>query len=238
MEDNVKIISKIRDLLRLAEGSNNDDEGQTAFLAAQKLMLKYHIDKKEMLDISTPEHLKIDDDSVTIYKKLYWWEKQLAAIIAENFRVKSYIQSKQLHYGENMKSAIMFFGYEQDLELAKEMFILAYDAIKIYAKRHAEDLPVEVRNKIKRAYVTGFLDGMDNKFHEQFNNFTGEYALMVQTPKEVEEAFEKQINLQGESKSSRMDFTELLEYQQHYNNGYNSGNNIDFTKSTIDEEVF
>lgn len=38
--DNKDIISKIKGLLKLANDNRNDEEGQSAFILAQRLMLK------------------------------------------------------------------------------------------------------------------------------------------------------------------------------------------------------
>ena len=54
-------------------------------------MIQYNIDKNEVEELSVDsENDVIGEESVTIYKRLYWWERQLACIISENFRVKNF----------------------------------------------------------------------------------------------------------------------------------------------------
>ncbi|CQR25169.1 hypothetical protein BN1356_01512 [Streptococcus varani] len=43
-----KIIKKIQNLLELAYDAPNDEEGQTALLMAQKLMVKHNLSLKEV----------------------------------------------------------------------------------------------------------------------------------------------------------------------------------------------
>ncbi|RKJ45999.1 DUF2786 domain-containing protein, partial [Butyricicoccus sp. 1XD8-22] len=43
MERNDSIIKKIRGLLAIANDEKNDEESQTAFILAQKLMIKHNI---------------------------------------------------------------------------------------------------------------------------------------------------------------------------------------------------
>lgn len=86
--DNKKIIKKIKGLLAISRDQKNDEESQSAFILAQKLMIQYNIDKNEVEELSVDfENDVIGEQSVTIYKRLYWWERQLACIISENFLI-------------------------------------------------------------------------------------------------------------------------------------------------------
>lgn len=117
-ESNKKIIKKIKGLLAISRDQKNDEESQSAFLLAQKLMLQYSIDKFEVEDYELSSEMDtIDEESVTIFKKLYWWERILASIISENFRVKNYL--KNGFSGKQKKRKIVFYGHGRDLELSK-----------------------------------------------------------------------------------------------------------------------
>lgn len=78
--DNKDIISKIKGLLKLANDNRNDEEGQSAFILAQRLMLKHKVNKLDLMD-SLDEEEFIGDNSVTIYKRLYWWSMDCRSII-------------------------------------------------------------------------------------------------------------------------------------------------------------
>lgn len=80
------IIKKIKGLLAIANDNKNDEESQSAFIMAQKLMIKYDISMGEVE--SKKESQDIKQGQVTVHKKLFWWERKLAIIISNNFRVK------------------------------------------------------------------------------------------------------------------------------------------------------
>lgn len=71
-----------------------EKESQSAFLMAQRLMIQYDIDKADVLE-EGEEAEPIGEESVTVYKKLFWWERTLGQIIAKNFRVKMFYNSKR-----------------------------------------------------------------------------------------------------------------------------------------------
>lgn len=230
--DNKGIISKIKGLLKLANDNRNDDEGQAAFILAQKLMLKHQVDKLDLIDDLDEEEL-IDSESVTIYKRLYWWEHQLGSIIARNFRVKAYLNSKLFRGSSQSKRRIVFFGQKSDLELAKQMYILAYDALLHFSKnylfehRHSK----YTRSSLKQAYIRGFLVGLDLRFEEQVSSLTGKYELLVQVPENVEAAF-NDLSKQF-SGSVSLNVPNIVS-KKAYDDGLGDGKSIDFTKSTID----
>ncbi|HIB3656910.1 TPA: DUF2786 domain-containing protein [Enterococcus faecalis] len=108
--DNKKIIKKIKGLLAISRDQKNDEESQSAFILAQKLMIQYNIDKNEVEELSVDsENDVIGEESVTIYKRLYWWERQLACIISENFRVKNFLNNKYLGRQKKTKNRFLWF---------------------------------------------------------------------------------------------------------------------------------
>lgn len=108
MSVNEKILEKIKNLLSLAEDGNNDEESQTALLMAQKLMLKYKISHQEL---SENDKNEIVIRSLSIYKRVYWWEKVLVQIIADNFRVMFYVQSNRLPHQKSVQRKLVLMGF-------------------------------------------------------------------------------------------------------------------------------
>lgn len=196
MTEHDKILEKIRNLLELAEDGNRDEESQTALLMAQKLMLKYKISHNELSQSSQPE---IIIKSLSYYKRIYWWEKLLVRIIAENFRVMFYLQSNRLPHQTSVQRKIVLMGYPEDVALAHEMFHLAADAMKYYASQHLlhEMSEGQSVSDLRRSYYQGFLDGLDEKFaaqRQQMQQEDVQYALVIQVPNEVKRAFNEQVN--------------------------------------------
>ncbi|MFJ7982299.1 DUF2786 domain-containing protein [Lysinibacillus xylanilyticus] len=235
---NESIIKKIKGLLAIANDNKNDEESQSAFLLAQKLMLKHKI-SASTVEASSSEKAPIEDGQVTAYKKLFWWERKLAHIISENFRVKNFVYWKKLDEDRQRKHAIMFFGYDKDVELAKEMYILAYDALNQYAKKYVKIyfLFRDNRNhketiRVKDSYIRGFLDGLGEKFKEQVSQMQKEYGLMLLVPKEVEEEYEEFSKDFTKGRTWHMPPVEEIEA---YHKGFTNAKDIDYTKSTIDD---
>lgn len=233
---NEKIIKKIKGLLAISRDERNDEESQSAFVLAQRLMIQYSIDKSL---VEGPEYYEnedsIDEESVTIFKKLYWWERELSNIISKNFKVKNFVRSR------DRKSKVVFFGFGRDLELAKEMFILAYDAILFHSKKYIDEF-YSIRDgverdryltaSIKSSYISGFLQGLEKRFSEQIAELREVYEVLVLIPEEVEEAYKEKVK----------SFTRKATYgipnariSSAYEKGFTDGNSIDFTKRTISE---
>ncbi len=89
-ELNPKLISKIQKVLELANNNPSVEEGQTAMLLAQKLMIENNI---TMSDVSITEikTKEVVNQAVEESKVSSWWHQNLAVIIAENFKCKTYI---------------------------------------------------------------------------------------------------------------------------------------------------
>ncbi|MCF3941588.1 DUF2786 domain-containing protein [Oceanobacillus alkalisoli] len=237
-ERNEKVIRRVKRLLALSENNPNEEEAQSAFVMAQRIMLENDLSISE-IDIDADNQRQVESGQVTIHKKLYWWERKLANIMAGNFRVKNFINWKR-QQTSNRKSAICFMGYESDVNLAKEMYLLAYEAILHYSNKYVEDYYMDhsinrkrrITIAVKNSYMRGFLEGLESKFDDQIEELRSEgNTLMVLIPKEVEEKFAEEIT--GKAVPFRVP---SVEENHAYHQGYEDGNLIDYTKSTIDEK--
>ncbi|MDO4774636.1 MAG: DUF2786 domain-containing protein [Aerococcaceae bacterium] len=222
MKQTDKIIDKIRNLLELAEGGNNDEESQTALLMAQKLMLKHKISQQEVSE-AHPNEIVLK--SLSFYKRIYWWEKLLVRVVADNFRVMFYLQSNKLPHQTSVQRKIVLMGYAEDIELAYEVFHSAAKAMKYYASHHlaTETLSASTaeQNGLRRSYYQGFIDGLDHKFQlqrEQMQQEDAQYALVIQVPQEVRQAFEQQVNGKIRFKQPASNKT-VAAYQEGYQKG-------------------
>lgn len=234
MTNNENIIKKVRGLLALSRDHKSDEESQSAFLKAQKLMIKYQLSDLDVGDYEADEILRtMAKVHVTVPKKLFWWERQLANIIARNFRCKNFITSTY------MKKRVTFFGYGGDLELAKEMYILAYEVIlqhsKDYVKAFYKETGIDrdryYTESVKVSYMNGFLDGLDDRFKEQVAMLRQDYPLMVLVPEEVENAYMEMSEDWGNTKFSIPNAT----VARAYDTGKQEAKAVDFTRSTIGE---
>lgn len=237
-ERNASIIKKIKGLIAIANDEKNDEESQSAFIMAQKLMMKHNIAQSDVMDAQQSK--EVSNGAVTVYKQLKWWETTLATIISENFRVKWYYANKTLEGERRVKRRITFLGFESDIELAKEMYILAYDVLVHYAKDFVDDYYKDStwlkRDKattvaLKDSYMKGFLHAMNEKFEEQVAQMQQEYGLMVLVPAEVKEAYDVMFPPKSKGLYYR---PPNVQNSNAYHQGYKHGKKVDYTKSTLD----
>ena len=179
---NQKIINKVKGLLDIAKDSNQDEETQTAFLLAQKLMVKYGIKKSSIQDQQRP----VEYGVLERCQKLSLLKQRLANVIADNFKVLfvrtgSFYPNKHFQYN--------FYGYSNDVELAKNIYFLAVKIIQYRTKKYLNNYYLKTgasRNRkltafLKRNYIHGFILGLEKRLNDQ----TKKYDLMVKPDKEL-----------------------------------------------------
>lgn len=244
MEENKldAIIRKVKGLMAIANDAASDDEAQSAFLLAQKLMLKHNIEQSTIEDAGKKED--IVQGQASAYKTVFWYEKLLASIVSKNFRVKGYLNMKRVHENDlKYKSTVVFFGLVQDVKIAKEIFILASEAIVLYAKRYIDNYYIRTGKPrthkqtadLKNSYMRGFLSGLENKLDEQRFSLQEEFGLVLLTPKVVEDEYAAfSTGFKGASNVSMPCIEEATAYKA----GYSEGEQIDYTKSTINDDIF
>ena len=168
-----KIIEKIQKLLNVTEENGaSEAEALSAALHAQKLMAKYHI---EITDLNTEEAREMKSISHESGKG-YKWRYVLANIIANNFCCKTYVLNRD---------SIVFFGYEQDIKIAHEVFSFLFKTGNKLAVKYYNEYKKAGRNTsgVMNTYLTGFCAGIKEALDAQCA------ALMIITPKEVEDKF-------------------------------------------------
>ena len=169
-----KIVEKIKKLLALAGNNPSEKEAQAAYAKAQALMAQYSIELSE----ESGEEIEIVVMPCK-HSNNEGYRKPLAVVIADNFRVKVFMSG----------NTVMFFGTKMDVEIAVEVFNHAYR----YSHNRGLKLERNARNEgrttkgVANSYWSGFIAGLKVILDEQCK------ALMIVTPKEVEDAWEKRI---------------------------------------------
>lgn len=186
-----KIIEKVQNLLELAYDAPNDEEGQTALLMAQRLMVKHNL---SMSDVTTARKRdKIGETVGTWEYRLPWWQEKLAAILGKNFRC----QTIRRRFPDDGITQIIFFGYHSDAELCTKVYEGAILYLKYRLKRLFPTITKARWKDYKKSYLLGFLDGLNQRFKTQVQS-SEEFALMIQIPAEV---LEEQRLCMGDLKS-------------------------------------
>lgn len=173
--ENEKIIEKIKNLIQLANDNPSDEEGQTALLMAQKLMLKNNIALAQVEQFEEPEKFETSQAVGKEAGRIFWWERDLGYILANNFRCVCINQRDRLLN----KSRIIFFGEKQDAELVSKI----YEAALLYLRYRIDRLPTR-EPSYKNSYLKGFLSALDTRFKKQVE----EYSLMVLPSEEIKNA--------------------------------------------------
>lgn len=198
MAVNEKMVRKIQLLLNKTKNNPCQEEVQTAFLMAQRLMAEYGISQAEVdsHEEGTIPVKKVSKSS-TNYERLVWWKKSLARVIAENFRCYNYISRNA------SKSRIVFLGLEQDVELAKMTFEFACDAlkygtdqfVKLYRIKYKISKPTEIRND----YMSGWIQGLKAQYKEQVEK--NNWGLILVKDALVKQEYESMKLRKGRSSS-------------------------------------
>ncbi len=174
------ILEKISKALSLGTNNNNKNEAQSAILAAQRLMAKYHISQEDV-DNFINENEEKDTEVITekAEKEINndKWKRRLMIVIAKNFRCDVYYQGGKL----------IIVGAEEDILISKRVYLYAKQAIldgfRVFYKENynTDTLNYSMRNRYKREYALGFISGLSQKFKEQKAN--SELSLVVVNPK-------------------------------------------------------
>jgi len=172
---NEKILEKIKNLLDLANNNPNEHEALAAALKAQQLMAKHGIDASAIdVDEAKDEiyHAVYSDTGKHEMKK---WRQSLCTVVARNFRCEVYLSG----------SAVVFYGYKKDAEIALEVFKFLYNtgnklALKCYniAKKSGKNT-----RGLMNTYLMGFVAGIKEALDKQC------MALMIVTPQEVKDSY-------------------------------------------------
>lgn len=185
-----KIITKIKNLLDLANNNSNENEAMAAALKAQELMAKYNIDSSAVYDIEKEEkeiaHMMYEDSGKHEMKK---WKVSLSTVIARNFCCEVYFYGK----------SVVFYGYKKDARIAVEVFRFLYEAGNRFAVRYYNKCKKEGKDTrgVMNTYLMGFVAGIKDVLDKQCT------ALMIIVPEEVKGSF-KEMTANWKSKSTNL----------------------------------
>lgn len=173
MEQREKVIARIQKVLELSRNNPSKEEAQSAALMAQKLLAQYHL---SMVDIESMEKEVENIEEIFVEVGMgNKWKGRLAGIIAKNFRCKYYFHGRD---------CIVFYGYEMDAAVAAQTFEeMFFTGIKL-ANKFKRECSGDTKG-VFNSYVVGFCEGLKEGLDRQCT------ALMIVTPKEVTESFEK-----------------------------------------------
>jgi hypothetical protein len=228
MEIDEKALSKIQGALALArdKSGNDDAESQTAMLLAQRLMAKHNLSMSDVEFTNSGGRERTVEHEGTEYIKMAWWMKELASIIASNFRCYSY-----LNRNRSKQSSMVFLGMDDDTKIAKEVYLFAIEMIKfyshLYSLQHIKKGDKARTIAIKNDYISGYLSGLRDKFQEQVKE--NDWGLMLLKDDAVVEVH-KNMNFRRGRASNKSSYGD----NEARMSGYNDGRNFQQAKNLID----
>ena len=207
-DEKQKIIEKIKKVMALAENNPSENEAIAAALKAQKMMAEYHIEEKELFNEITEE--KIVAMRSELGGRESKWRIMLALALAKNFRCKC--------FGDYDKT-IVFYGYRTDAEICHSV----YQSMYKIGEKLANKLKREERENwgtakgVKNTFCLGFVDGIKSELEKQCT------ALMIVTPKEVNEGFEVDIVRKKNTRTTKTRLGNMQNNKRLYDEGYQRG---------------
>lgn len=209
---NEKILTKIRNLFDLANNNPNENEALAAALKAQELMAKYGVSAAQLDDNKVDKNMIHAMYTNTEKHEMKKWKIALCQVIASNFRCRVYCKG----------TAIVFYGYESDANVALETFKFLYNtgnklAVKYYNQKKKAGLSTK---GVMNAYLMGFVKGIKEALDKQCT------ALMIVIPKEVNESYEKMSANWGTKKNN----VNCANDTEAYNQGKKDGKEAMSTK--------
>lgn len=223
--DREKAMDKIKKLLALS-GSDNDHESHVALAMAQKLMMEFKIQEKELAE---GEEKKCVTKKTAFYftrGNVNTYVSDLADIIADNFCCVNFFTTRK----GIRKNFISFMGLEDDVALCEEAMITAMNAIsegcnrawkEIKKKYDLSYIPAGIWNPAMTGYIRGYLTGLSDIFEEQ-KAAHQEWGLVLVVPPEAEEF---RANLE----SITLNRPDDISYN-YYNEGYEDGKKFNMNK--------
>lgn len=228
--DKQAAITKIKKLLALSK-SSNIYEAQDALLQAQKLMVKYYIDESELKDKKDANKKVVTISIINNKARLMWYEKALANIIADNFRVFNYTSGNRKN-----GMSIIFMGLEEDTEIAQELFSFAYEKMKSLASKEIKHLEQKEENKYKSSfrndYYRGFIDGLNEAFKKQVSeNGWGlvlvKDELVVQEINKLNLRTVKPTGIPPKFSNNKSLYNEGFDKGKQFGSAFNDGKSLD-----------
>jgi hypothetical protein len=198
------ILKKIKKMLNLAARAGTEEEGKTALLKAQEMMLKHSVDESEVNGLKENNIVQLPFDINTKRSPLY--VDFIASSLSKHFP----IETCKVHI-PGIYSTVCIIGRKSDAEYFKIFLIATLKYFKNTKKKSFYEFlnsriiaqrfesPKVQKANWKKCYLTGFSNGLDNAMliNEQ------EKGLIVITPNAVIEKIQEEIQ-PGEGRSVRV----------------------------------
>ena len=152
---NEKILDKISNLMKRAREAD-DAEGEASILLAQKLMVKHNV---SLSDVELFDSKSEVNSSSIQFGRILWWQRILAASLADQFRCKSVLSGTK---------KVVFYGMNDDAKIASEVYEGAIMHIKYRRSKMTYATKAEKTSYIK-GFICGLIDRLEEENHQSLN---------------------------------------------------------------------
>ena len=144
-----KAIDKIRKLLKLSEGTDNQEESASAAAMAAQIMERHNILMADVATKDSPREKMAQEDAGVPSKVVNKWKSTLIVRVADAFGCAAKWQWVDI-YGDRMLR-IRFYGRESDVKAC----ILAYE----FCERETERLTLRNTKGLGRTFANNYRHG-------------------------------------------------------------------------------
>lgn len=254
LEELQRIKERIAKLLAMAKDASSPNEAAIAAQRARALMDKYQIDEYDVSE-ATPQQFGSDDAtrafaaipyhidilSVAVARYNDCQSVKVEDIVTYRQAGKARLNSRDGRSTKNIGCKIVFRGYKDDVELAKQMLERLLQNIDQLCKAYMQaNHPGKYNVRIGGEYKTGAARALISKFkemtaeREQLTSSAGTSLVVVKSQR-VDEHF-GDVSYKSKSKSIAKHLDEeAIEHQQRaLTQGWVDGQNIEITKRLDD----
>jgi len=195
------LMNKVNKLLALAGNNPSQEEANSAYLKAQKLIAEYNLNMSEFNE---------DKDEIVMLPAEHpnnnGYRTQLAMILAQNFRCRCIMCGNRVN----------FIGYKADAEVCVQVFNHAYKVSRRLGQKREREMRQATGNAqgVFNSYVRGFCAGIKEVLDAQCR------ALMIVVPDEVDKELAERAG--GKYKGG---MRQSYFYSEDYNAGKRDGRN-------------
>jgi len=224
-------VTKVKKLLRLADGTPYEEEAFAALLKAQEILLGAGLTMEEVgdLDDEEDEERVVQETLEDGMKSASTWKLMITRPICENFRVTPCVRTDD-YGGSRMGSKFVLIGLETDVAVCKETLMFAFGAFTTCFHRFLTKWKKEstrgrkgsrgLTMRIRNDYLGGFVSGLENKFREQV-----ESKALVLTQNAMVIDYVNDLKMTNGVKRKLTAFGDETAYSQ----GYRDGKSLDHT---------
>lgn len=214
------IVEKVKKLLNLSKSSNPHEAATTAAIA-NKLILKYQLDKIKLeQDNAAPATLEIESKVIYSTKKMTHWRFLLLSRLATNFNCR--VINFEDRSGRLVNNFTVF-GTKEDIEIVQENFNWFSLVVEVFSKSFCKGKGYAASQSYCQGVVDGIASQLTKSKKEIISEFNDEKAITIldNKSKTVDDFISKNHKIYSHKYDRKGEFD-----KDFYSNGLRDGKSI------------